>query len=179
MCPDGSRCNNPANVSDHSLDLGGGSEGGNECSGTGSILQVLTEAANGPEWGVEKKAAWMSPRCCPEQLGVCVCVCGVVPFRSLRWERWGWERVWVRVVATDQEFGLDKCFFFFSFGKFVGQVNERQMDLSSEFRRGPRWKTPLEFISMRMASEAMKMDGLTQEVDIREKSRDGCHRCSH
>lgn len=61
--------------------------------------------------------------------------------------------------------------FFFSFGKFVGQVNERQMDLSSEFRRGPRWKTPLEFISMRMASEAMKMDGLTQEVDIREKER--------
>lgn len=56
--PDGSRCNNPANITDHSLDLGGGSEGGNKCSGAGSIFQVeSTEVANGPGWGVEKKAA--------------------------------------------------------------------------------------------------------------------------
>lgn len=74
-------------------------------------------------------------------------------------------------VAKDQEFGLDKCLFF-SLRKFIGQLNERQMDIISEFRKGPRWKTPLEFISMRMASEAMKMDGLTLEVDIRREGKE-------
>lgn len=47
----------------------------------------------------------------------------------------------------------------------------RQMDTRLEFKRTLRWKTHLEFISIRMTFKAMRLDGITQEVDIRREGK--------
>ena len=75
----------------HSLDLHGSSEGDNKRPDAG-VNRVAKELHGG--WR-RRKAGGMSQGCCPEQLGKF----------PLRWERWGWERVWVGVPAADQELG--------------------------------------------------------------------------